>query len=94
MHLTGKPYSKQLVHRQQQPGWGGGGLHIWKIFLLVQSAAAGKGLPREQELTHGWCRRKLDEARGPRELWQELFDIVGAASSFAVVKAAHSISLA
>ena len=60
-------------------------LHIWKIFLLVSSAGAGKGLPREQEATHGWRRRKLDEARARREPWQEqeLFDIVGAVSSFA-----------
>lgn len=55
-------------------------LHIWKIFLLVRSAGAGKGFPREREATHGWRRRKLDEARARREPWQEqeLFDIVGA----------------
>lgn len=79
-----KTLLKATGHSSEQRG-GQLRLHIWKIFLLVRSAGAGKGLPREWEATQSWRRRKLDESRAQREPWQEqeLFDIVGAVSSFA-----------
>lgn len=80
-----KTILKATGHSQEQKG-DQLRLHIWKTLLLVGSAGAGKGLPREGEATLGWrCHRRLDEARTWREPQQEqeLCDIVGAVSSLA-----------
>lgn len=63
MHLRWKPYSKQLGTARSKARGGQLRLHIWKIFLPVRCAGAGKGLPGEREATQGWRRRELAEAR-------------------------------